>query len=72
MLLTVIKVKTHHFNMILVRDNFLEENIFNSLHNYIMNREFEVIQAGDKGFLTIPTPEEINTATAMLINPTNP
>lgn len=44
--------------MILVQDNFLPEEIFESLHKYSKESEYKVIQAGEKGFLTIPTPEE--------------
>lgn len=45
--------------MILVKDNFLPENIFNKLHNYAKESKYKIIQAGDKGFLTIPTPKYI-------------
>lgn len=45
--------------MILVKDDFLPNFIFNKLHYYAKETEYKVIQAGDKGFLTIPTPKDI-------------
>lgn len=45
--------------MILVKDDYLPSNIFEELHEYSKKEEFKVIQAGEKGFLTIPTPEKV-------------
>ena len=45
--------------MILVQDNFLPKELFGRLQEYCYESDFQVITAGDKEFLTIPTPDWI-------------
>lgn len=45
--------------MIAVQDNFLPTDVFTELQQHCLNSDFDTIKAGDKEFLTIPTPKNI-------------
>lgn len=43
--------------MIVIRDSYLNQEDFQALQDYCYNTEFKEVQAGEKSFLTIPTPD---------------
>lgn len=45
--------------MIVARDNVLPDSLFKNLQKYCNDTPFKIIKAGEKEFLTIPTPENI-------------
>lgn len=45
--------------MIYVKDNFFSKSLFEELQAYCRSTPFQEIKAGDKSFLTIPTPTNI-------------
>lgn len=44
--------------MIYVKDDYFQPTIFRSLQEYCDN-EFQIVKAGEKEFLTLPTPEKL-------------